>query len=123
MYIIYNLYCIIFQIPLGVLPKNEMKSGDIMKFHHQYVPVIKYQQKINSSVITEESLDDAVMYPILFGGDQLTIARQRTAIKAKSNAPTPVIRLDGLIPTIEDWHAKLTFLEVNSILYNYTYIL
>ena len=29
-----------------------------------------------------------------------------------SNASTPVERLEGLIPVIEDWHAQVTFLEV-----------
>lgn len=46
----------------------------------------------------------------MLGGDQLSVVRTRSAIKVKAR---PSKRLEGILPTIEDWHAKLTLLEVN----------
>ena len=53
--------------------------------------------------------------PVLIGGDQLTVARARGAQKAKANATSPLGRLDGLVPMVEDWHAKVVLLGVSSI--------
>ena len=53
----------------------------------------------------------AITHEILLGGDQLSQARARAAIKIKANGETPSSRLEGFIPTVEDWHTKLTFLK------------
>ena len=42
----------------------------------------------------------------VFGGDQLTVIRARSAIKMKVNSHTPSKKLCGIIPVVEDWHAK-----------------
>jgi len=49
---------------------------------------------------------------ILFGGDQLTVARARGAQGILSNSHTGFDRLEGLVPVVEDWHAKVCILEV-----------
>ena len=59
---------------------------DIMKFHHQYVSVVEYEERTRCDEIGDVIVKDAVMYPFLFGGDQLSVARQRTALKVMSNA-------------------------------------
>ena len=95
-----------------------MKCADMidnMKFQHQYVPAVEYEERTRCDEISDVIVKDAVMYPLLFGGDQLSVARQRTALKVMSNAETPALRMEGLIPTIEDWHTKLTFLEVRFV--------
>ena len=56
------------------------------------------------------NVQDAVLHPLLFGGDQLTAARARGI--------SPMTRLEGLIPCAEDWHAKVNLLEV--LYHNYT---
>ena len=49
----------------------------------------------------------ASVHPILIGGDQLTAARARGALRAKANEDKPSLRLEGFIPVAEDWHAKV----------------
>jgi hypothetical protein len=60
------------------------------------------------------------MQNMLLGGDQLTVARSRAAIKVKLK---PSCRLEGLTPTIKDWHAKQTIFEVNLKLMSTMYML
>lgn len=70
------------------------------------------KQTIVSS--TGESVTEIQMYNLLFGGDQLTVARARGAKKTRKNSTSLDKCLDGLIPCIEDWHAKVVLLEVES---------
>ena len=71
-----------------------------------------------SSIGESVQVPKASLHPILFGGDQLTAARGRGAKKAKVHSDSPATRLDGLVPVAEDWHAKLTVLEVRMYLSN-----
>ena len=48
----------------------------------------------------------------LFGGDQLTVARGIGAQRIRANSEEGASRLEGLIPVVEDWHAKVCFLGV-----------
>ena len=104
----------LIQVPLGILAKNENKGDDmvdIMEHLHQYVPVVNFSEDV-SIEDKRITVPRAVMYPILFGGDQLTAARGRGAQKARTNSLSPLMRFDGLIPCAEDWHTKVIFLEV-----------
>lgn len=108
----------VMQVPLGVLFKNENKGEDmvdIMTHHHKYVPAVEYvrQVKIPNSPVRVD-VQQALMHKVLFGGDQLTAVRARSAKKAKSNSASPLTRLEGLVPCAEDWHAKLNLLEVRT---------
>lgn len=87
----------------------------IMTHLHQYIPQLQQteQQPVPETNETEE-VCTTKMYPIMFGGDQLTKARAVAAIKVKSNSETPPSRLEGFFPVVEDWHAKLTLFEVRS---------
>ena len=49
---------------------------------------------------------------LLFGGDQLTAARARGAIRQRQNSLTAKQRLEGLNPVTEDWHAKVVLITV-----------
>ena len=53
------------------------------------------------------------LHPIIVGGDQLTAARARSAVKSKKNAHTPTKSLSGIVPAVEDWHTKANFLGVS----------
>ena len=57
-------------------------------------------------IVTKEN-----MHQILV---EMTAARARSAIRAKGNAQTLTKKLEGRIPTIEDWHTKANFLGVSS---------
>ena len=107
------------QVPLGVLPKNENLGDDmvdILLHLHQYVPLVQTTKSVHVPV-TEEEVDvsQASFRRILLGGDQLTTARARVAIRSRVNSVTSATRLDGLIPCAEDWHTKLNLLDVSKL--------
>ena len=57
--------------------------------------------------------NDTNMWKTLFGGDQLTVARARTAAYVRDDHDIASDKLHGLVPVIEDWHARMTFLKVS----------
>ena len=79
---------------------------------HKYVPVLREEH-----VITEDgenfTLTADYFHYLLFGGDQLTCARIRSAQRIRENSSSGQGRLEGLLPCIEDWHAKVVFLQVS----------
>ena len=91
---------------------------DIMHHIHKYVPLCSYSEK-EDVIGLDEAVDvpKANIHTILFGGDQLTACRARCAKKVMANGNDPIQRLEGLKPTVEDWHTKVVLLEVNTILY------
>ena len=105
-------------MPLGIIPKKENKGDEmveIMTNLHQYVPKVEYTEDCFISEIGGTvQVPGAFFYPILVGGDQLTAARGRGAKKAKVHADSPTSRLEGLIPVAQDWHTKVTLLEVGT---------
>ena len=86
-----------------------------MAFSHHYVPQVVGEKQclVNGETVT---VIKSSLNPILFGGDQLTASRARSAKKAKLNSVKSVTRFDGLVPVAEDWHTKLNFLTVSSIM-------
>ena len=104
-------------MPLGIIPKSENKGDEmvqIMSNLHEYVPKVEYTEDCFISSIGETvQVPGAFLHPILIGGDQLTAARGRGAKKAKVNEDSPTSRLEGLIPVAEDWHTKVTLLQVS----------
>ena len=47
-------------------------------------------------------------------GDQVTVARIRSAKAARSTSENSLDRLEGVLPIVEDWHARQTFMTVCS---------
>lgn len=102
------------QVPLGVLFYDENKTVDmcsIMKHLHRYVPKkshnVTYHLPNEDFVCTEE-----IYHRILFGGDQLTASRCRSAQSARCHDDLPEERFEGIIPVTEDWHARQTLMRV-----------
>lgn len=85
---------------------------DILTHLHQYVPAVSNtcEQLISTGV--KVATEKTAFYRILVGGDQLTAARARSALKLKLNSQTPLKKLEG-IPVAEDWHMKVNFLKVS----------
>ena len=84
----------------------------IMEYLHKYVPTLMKEQSVilpDGEVMKSNTTD---MWEILFGGDQLTVARCRGATGIRSSHLTSLTRLEGLIPTVEDWHCRMTLLKV-----------
>ncbi len=105
---------------MGVIPKNENKSGEmveIMTHLHQYVPSLStcLERTISTGDVVKK--ESASFCSILVGGDQLTAARARSAIKGKMNGHTHPQALSGIVPVAEDWHAKANFLGVSNIIH------
>lgn len=73
---------------------------DIMTYMQQYVPVTK----------------KGTVYPILFGGDQLTRERAHNAKDAKLQSANSLKKLQGIIPKVEDWHTRFTYYQVYTII-------
>lgn len=72
-----------------------------MESLHQYVP----------SRVSQDGSGE-VLDSCLFGGDQLTCSRARSAKRHRQDSKTAVERLDGLEPVVEDWHTKMCLYEV-----------
>lgn len=56
--------------------------------------------------------DGYFLQSMLLGGDQLSSAMARRVIADRCNSTNDVQSLKGLLPVVEDWHAKLCFLVV-----------
>lgn len=76
---------------------------------HTYVPFATHCSIV--ALPNEDSFEDVrgVFHHILLGGDQLTIARPRGSIAAREDHDSS---LDGLLPTVENWHTKQCLLKV-----------
>ena len=91
--------------PLRIIFKSENNSDemiDFMKQLQQYSPVIETMKlRYIPSMDKTREVTSGIGKPVLFGGDQLTVARARGAQKAKVHATSLLSRLDGLVPMIE----------------------
>ena len=96
--------------------KSENKTDEmceIMECMQQYVPHVQASHNFVNP-ITEDvmNIKGDHFYHILFGGDQLTAARARGSQRVRMNSDNGLSRFEGLIPVIEDWHAKVILLQV-----------
>ena len=94
-------------MPLGLLLKNENKTEEMVdileELHKQYVPI---------SGSTKDTKSVKIVEKVLFGGDQLTEERARNATNGRSDGDSEYERVEGLIPKVEDWHAKRILYQV-----------
>lgn len=87
---------------------------DILETLHKYVPTTSSEVGFQHPDTGEESTLKVDHFKhLLVGGDQLTVARIRSAQLVRQNSNTSSDRLEGMVPFIQDWHAKLCFLQVN----------
>jgi len=104
------------QVPLGVIKKCENKVDEmcfILKELHRYVPTESTTLNLKLPTGELKPLDSEVFHRILLGGDQLTAARARSGSSARADHSSSGKRLSGLLPVIEDWHAKMCYLKVS----------
>ena len=98
-----------------MLPLNENKIDQmclILDECHKYVPTIVTQENISLPDGNEFCYDHENMFEISMGGDQLTVARARSAIAIRRTYNTRKDKLLGLVPVIEDWHSRMTLMQV-----------
>lgn len=87
----------------------------IMDKLQQYVPTISQSTFLHDPVTNDEvELFLDKFHYVLFGGDQLTVERAVGSKHERSNEHRGINRLDGLIPVVEDWHAKVALLKVST---------
>ena len=92
-----SLLC--FQVPLGIIFKNENVNEDmlaILQQFHSYLP----------------ETDDSGVDGQLFSGDQLTVERAVNVISSVANGLNPQDRLEGITLQLGDWHAAVKLLSV-----------
>lgn len=106
-------------VPLGVLPKNEVKYEDMIDIlqHLQcYVPSKQVQREVTVPGTDEKlTLDDHEFSTTLVGGDQVTVAHIRGAQLIRSNSESKLNGVAAVLPVVEDWHSKQCLLQVNGI--------
>ena len=104
------------QVPLSMLFRNEIKHEDmvgIMTHLHSYVPTdTTVDECIDPTTNEAVPLYLDKFHHILFGGDQLTVERATGSKKERNNEDRGIDRLEGLVPVVEDWHAKVVVLKV-----------
>ena len=79
---------------------------------HKYVPANKKPASLTLPDGSSLDYEDTRFFNVLFGGDQLTVARARGAKALRANHETATDRLEGLSPVVEDWHARQTLMKV-----------
>ena len=83
----------------------------------KYVPTRTCQIKHSLPNGDLYMVEEQAIHPILSGGDQLTCCRCRGALSLRCNPESTLDRLEGLVPVTEDWHARLTLVNVNTLHY------
>ena len=123
---LYVCYISTMQVPLGVQFHNENITHEmclIMKDLHKYVPEERF--KLSYRLPDENFIcEEECYHRTLFGGDQLTACRCRGAQSARINDDDTAERLIGLVPVVEDWHARLTLMRViiSKCIYKHFYV-
>ena len=98
--------------------KNETKlndMADIIEDLSQYVPV--HDSTVSADIQgSSYNIDDSKPVKVLFFGDQLTVARARGAALLRDDDKTPLNRLEGFVPAIADWHARMCLMQVVNLM-------
>ena len=84
----------------------------------EYVPAISEDRSLILPSGKVSKYTETNMWQSLFG-DQLTVARARGAIDIRFTNDPEKDKLHGLIPVVEDWHTRMTFLKVSTTLLCY----
>lgn len=86
----------------------------ILDHLHQYVPTLTSTETIVNPHSSKEvtAISDRFHY-VLFGGDMVTAKRARGAQGNRENSNRGRDRLEGLVPVVEDWHAKMCLICVS----------
>lgn len=83
--------------------------------------MIRKENKVDVQGQTEPiSVEMDYFHSILIGGDQMTCARVRGAQSLRENSVSGRSRMEGLILVIEDWHAKVCFMQVCAHVHRYS---
>ena len=90
-----------FQVPLGIMFKNENVNEDMVSILQQF---FSYLPKTGDGGADGQ----------LFSGDQLTVERAVNVISSVANGLTPQDRLEGINLQLGDWHVAVKVLSVST---------
>ena len=62
-------------------------------------------------------VNNTAFFNVLFGGDQLTVARIRGAQALRDTHEDPEDRFEGITAVVEDWHSRMTLMKVSLYMY------
>lgn len=91
--------------------KNESHLGEMC---HILSDLSKYVPLVDNSNAEEPSTSRSTskVIQLLFFGDQLTVERARGAKVLRSFHEEAISRLEGFVPAVSDWHARMTLVKV-----------
>ena len=87
----------------------------ILDHYMSLVPSVEMEKNITLPNGNSISVDDTRYFPILFGGDQMTVARVRGVQLLRVTEAKRADRYEGIVPIIEDWHTRMTIMKVKHI--------
>ncbi len=90
----YMFILVTSQVPLGVLNKDEAKVRDMIDIIEEYQKYVPVDPK-------------GYPQPTILYGDGLSCERHHDAQVSRANHDTPMGRLEGLHPGIQEWHHGL----------------
>ena len=96
--------------------KNESKLDEMSSILEQFMKLVPTEPAEGLHVLPNGSTvpyDNTQFFKILLGGDQLTVARVRGTQALRASEDKAVDRLEGVIPVVEDWHARMTLMIVS----------
>jgi len=76
----------------------------------------KKQFKVTYHLPGEDFVSTEINHHCILFGDQLTVCCSRVAKFAHSHDDKPEECCEGLIPVVEDWHARLTLMKVKQLI-------
>lgn len=86
---------------------------EILEELHKYVPSCTSKLHYTHPDSADREVVNVKQFNhVLVGGDQLTVARIRSAHAIRKNSNSTEHRLEGIVPFVQDWHAKLCFMQV-----------
>ena len=84
----------------------------VLEHYMQFVPKVEANGFILLPSGEKVEYDDTKFNAKLLGGDQLTAVRVHSAQALRDTLDSATQRFEGLIPVIEDWHARTILLQV-----------
>ena len=103
------------QVPLEVLLHNENKLDEMGKILEHYMTLVPTTTALGHYSLPSGDImefNNTRFHQILFGGDQLAVARIRGTQALRDTQDKPTDRLEGVSPVVEDWHTRMTLMKV-----------
>ena len=107
-------------MPLGVQPRNEIYLTEMCEILQSFNCYVPSQIDTNKIAVNggDYQYDNTKLFQLLLFGDQLTVARARSAMLLRDPQLLIEDKLKGFVPTCADWHARICLVEVP---YNHKY--